>query len=76
MSHQMWPRGEGVENPENFADVLYVWSQRTLLGMGCSFAITKLINRTSKKRGESIIMHHPGASVHCEPGEGLQLADY
>ena len=24
----MWTRGEGVKNPENFADVLYVWSHR------------------------------------------------
>ena len=24
----MWTRGEGVQNPENFADVLYEWSLR------------------------------------------------
>ena len=33
----MWTRGEGVQNPENFADVIYGWSldvldQRALQG--------------------------------------------
>ena len=30
---KIWTRGEGVQKPENFADVLYVWSLREPLGL-------------------------------------------
>ena len=36
--------GEGVQNPENFADVLYVWSQTPLVSLA---AVKLLVQQTS-----------------------------
>ena len=68
--------GVGVENPEHFADVLYVWSQ-SMSNMRIQFQLVQLQSRRTENRPVTFNLHQgPFTNDISNEGEGGGLAKF